>query len=283
MIRLSAFSDEAGKALSAQIAALLRNNISLTELRSVGGKNVKDLTLEEAEEIRTELSKNGISLSALGSPMGKVDITIDFEAYLEDVRHMCRLANVLGTDRIRMFSFYNAYEARDTVIAYLRRMVEVAAEYGVTLCHENEKKIYGDTVERVLDIYENVPGLSFVNDPANYLQCDELPDKTLPALHGMSLYFHIKDVIHESGTLVPAGYGDGDIPRLVRMIDRDTVLTLEPHLKVFSGYNEIDGEEMKHRFRFESNDEAFDAAVAAMKKILTENGYREENGGFVKV
>ena len=96
-------------------------------------------------------------------------------------------------------------------------------------------------------------------------------------------YFHIKDVMHESGTLVPAGYGDGQIPTLVRMIEGDTVLTLEPHLKVFSGYSEIDREEMKHRFRYDSNEAAFDAAVAAMKKILLENGYREENGGFVKV
>ncbi|MBO5269525.1 MAG: sugar phosphate isomerase/epimerase [Clostridia bacterium] len=282
MIRLSAFSDEAGKELSVQIAALLRNNIHLTELRAVGGKNVKDLTLAEAREISAELTKNGIALSALGSPMGKVDITVDFDAYLAEVRHMCSLAQVLGTDRIRMFSFYNAYESRDTVIAYLRRMVEVAKEYGVTLCHENEKKIYGDVVERVLDIKENVPGLSFVYDPANFLQCDEMPDKTLPALHGMSLYFHIKDVIHESGTLVPAGYGDGQIETLVRMIDRDTILTLEPHLKVFSGYSEIDGEEMKHRFRYESNEAAFDAAVAAMKKILLDCGYTEEDGGFVK-
>ena len=85
---------------------------------------------------------------------------------------------------------------------------------------------------------------------------------------GSTIYMVCVDA--KTGELVPAGYGDGDIPRLVRMIDRDTVLTLEPHLKVFSGYNEIDGEEMKHRFRFESNDEAFDAAVAAMKKILTE-------------
>lgn len=283
MIRLSAFSDEAGKDLSVQIEALKRNGLTLTELRSVGGKNVKDLTLDEAREISAELTKNGIALSALGSPMGKVDVTVDFDAYLGDVRHMCELAQILGTDRIRMFSFYNAYESRETVIAYLRRMVEVAKEYGVTLCHENEKKIYGDTVERVLDLYENVEGMSFVYDPANFLQCDEMPEKTLPALHGLSLYFHIKDVIHESGTLVPAGYGDGDIARLVNMIDRDTILTLEPHLKVFSGYNEIDGEEMKHRFHFATSGEAFDAAVAAMKKILTENGYKEENGGFVKV
>ena len=282
MIRLSAFSDEAGKELDAQIAALHRNNIRLTELRSVGKKNVKDLTLDEAREIASTLAENGIALSALGSPMGKVDITVDFDEYEKDVRHMCELANALGTDRIRMFSFRKSYDARDQVIEYLRRMVAIAREYGVTLCHENEKKIYGDTVERVLDIKENVEGLAFVYDPANFLQCDELPDKTLPALHGISTYFHIKDVVYETGELVPAGYGDGQIERLVRMIEGDTILTLEPHLKLFGSYKDIDGEEMKHRFRFDTNDEAFDAAVSALKKILTENGYREENGDFVK-
>ena len=39
MIRLCAFSDEASDSLEGQIAALLRNNIKLTELRSVGGVN----------------------------------------------------------------------------------------------------------------------------------------------------------------------------------------------------------------------------------------------------
>ena len=282
MIRLSAFSDEAGKPLDMQIAALLRNNIHLTELRSVGEKNVKDLTLDEAREISAELKRNGIALSALGSPMGKVDIDVDMDEYLVTVRHLCELARIFGTDRIRMFSFRKSYEKREKVIENLRRMVEVAQEYGVILCHENEKKIYGDTVERILDIKENVPGLAFVYDPANFLQCDELPDKTLPALHGISTYFHIKDVVHATGELVPAGHGDGQIDRLVQMIEGDTILTLEPHLKLFGSYKDIDGEEMKHRMRFDTNDEAFDAAVAALKKVLTENGYREENGDFVK-
>ena len=282
MIRLSAFSDEAGKGLDAQIAALLRNGITLTELRSVGKKNVKDLTLDEAREIAARLKENGIALSALGSPMGKVDITVDFDEYEKSVRHMCELARVLGTDRIRMFSFRDSYDARETVIEYLRRMVAIAKEYGVMLCHENEKRIYGDTVERILDIKENVEGLLFVYDPANFLQCDELPEKTLPALHGISTYFHIKDVVYETGELVPAGYGDGQIGRLIEMIEGDTILTLEPHLMLFGSYKDIDGEEMKHRFRFDTNDEAFDAAVNALKKLLLEKGYREENGGFVK-
>ena len=78
-IRLSAFSDEAGISLSEQINALKENKIPMTELRSVGGKNVAALSLNEAKEIYSALTGEGISLSAVGSPMGKVDITVDFE------------------------------------------------------------------------------------------------------------------------------------------------------------------------------------------------------------
>ena len=281
-VSLSAFSDEAGSSLAEQIDALHRNGVTYTELRNVDGKNVKDLTEQEARDIHAKLSAAGIRVWALGSPLGKVDISVYFEEYLEVLRHLCRLCRIFETDKIRMFSFFGAYEEKDRVIAYLRRMVDVAAEYGVTLCHENEKKIYGDVADRVVELLDAVPGLASVYDPANFLQDNELPEKTLPLLHARSTYFHIKDVIVATGELVPAGYGDGAIDRLIAMIDRDTVLTVEPHLKVFAGYAQIDGEEMKNKFHFESNGEAFDAAIAAIKKLLCEAGYVEQDGCFVK-
>lgn len=282
MIWLSAFSDEAGASLEKQIAALNRHGIGYTELRTVDGKNVKDLTEAEARDIQAALRKNGIRVWALGSPLGKVDVAADFEESLAVLRHLCRLCRIFETDKIRMFSFYKAYEAGAQVIEYLRRMTEVAAEYGILLCHENEKKIYGDLAERVVELLDAVPALGSVYDPANFLQDGELPEKTLPLLHARSTYFHIKDLILETGELVPAGYGDGAIDRLVEMIDRDTVLTVEPHLKVFAGYAEIDGEQMKNRFHFESNDEAFDAAIHAIKSVLTRVGYTERDGAFIK-
>ena len=281
-IRLSAFSDEAGISLSEQINALKENKIPMTELRSVGGKNVAALSLNEAKEIYSALTGEGISLSAVGSPMGKVDISVNIDEYLDTVKHICELANVFNTDKIRMFSFFEAHNERSKVIDNLCRMVEVANSYGVGLYHENEKGIYGDTADRVLDLYNNVKGLHFVYDPANFLQVGENSDKTLPLLLPITDYFHVKDVIVEGGELVPAGEGDGQIPRLVDMIKKDTFMTLEPHLKVFSGYNEIDGEEMKHKFHFESNREAFDYAVGALKGILINNGFTEKDGGFIK-
>ena len=281
-VRLSAFSDEAGVSLREQIDALHRNNIALTELRSVDNTNVAELTLERAKSIWATLKSEGIALSAVGSPMGKVKISTDIEVYLDTVKHICELANIFETDRIRMFSFFESHGEREKVIDNLNRMVEVAASYGVGLYHENEKGIYGDTAERVLDIRENVKGLHFVYDPANFLQVGESADKTLPLLAPISDYFHIKDVISEGGILVPAGDGDGDIPGLISMLDRDTVMTIEPHLMVFAGYDKIDGEKLNHKFYFENNSQAFDTAVASLKKIFNNQGFTEIEGGFTK-
>lgn len=283
MIQLCAFADEASSKLEGQIAALKRNQISYVEIRGVNGVNVSKLTEEQATEAAAQLKDAGIRVWSIGSPLGKVKIDCDFEEYRNTVRHVCRMAQIFGTDKIRMFSFHEAYADEERVFAYLREMVEIAKEYGVQLYHENEKKIYGDTVERVLRIRERVEGLKYVYDPANFLEVGEDSQASLDALHAKSDYFHIKDVISETGELVPAGCGDGRIGELVARIgDADRVLTLEPHLAVFSGYSEIDGSKMKNKYYFSSNEEAFDAAVAALKKVLAEQGYayNPDKGGY---
>lgn len=282
MIKLCAFSDEAGSSLKEQIEALKRNKISLMELRSIDKKNVADFTIEEALEYQKQMEENGISVWSIGSPIGKVNINVDFEEYLKKVAHVCEIAKIFKTNRIRMFSFFHAYEAEEKVYEYLRKMVEVASSYGVDLYHENEKDIFGDTAERVLKVMENVSGLKYIYDPANYLQCDQAASVTLSMFHSKTDYFHIKDVIVESGQLVPAGYGDGMISELVKRIKDDKTLTLEPHLTVFDSYKDIDNTEMKHKFTYKDANEAFDAAVKALKDILINAGYKEENGVFCK-
>jgi sugar phosphate isomerase/epimerase len=281
MIRLCAFSDEAGSSLEEQIFALKRNNISLMELRSIDKKNVADFTIEEAIAYQKKLEENNISVWSIGSPIGKVNINVDFEEYLKKVAHVCELAKVFKTDKIRMFSFFHAYEDEEKVYEYLRKMVEVATSYGVNLYHENEKDIFGDTAERVQKIMNNVNGLKYIYDPANYLQCDQQAELTLELFHSKTDYFHIKDVISSTGQLVPAGYGDGMILDLLKMIKDDKTLTLEPHLTVFDAYKAIDNTEMKHKFTYTSANEAFDAAVSALKALLIQAGYKEENGVFI--
>ena len=164
-----------------------------------------------------------------------------------------------------------------------RQMVEIAKSYNVTLCHENEKEVYGDTAERVLELMKNCKGLKFIYDPVNYIAVGENAQATLNLFHDKTEYFHIKDMIADSGEHVPAGLGDGKIADIIGKITTDKVLTLEPHLAVFSGYSDIDNFEMKNKFKFNSNEEAFDTAVKSLKEILLNSNYKEVDGGFVKL
>lgn len=282
MVKLCAFADESSPTLEGQINALKRNGISLIEVRTINGKNVADFTIEEAKNYKKAFEENGISVWSLGSPLGKVDISVDFNDYTNILRHVCELANVFNSKYIRIFSFFNAYDKEDVVYDYLNKMVEISNEYGVKLCHENEKEIFGDTAERVLKIANNVKGLNFIYDPANYLQCGETADKTLELFHKSSVYFHIKDVIVDTDELVPAGCGDGKISKLIELIDDDKVLTLEPHLALFQAFKSFDNTEMKHKYKFKSTEEAFDFAVISLKNLLKDAGYIENKGEFIK-
>ena len=68
---------------------------------------------------------------------------------------------MLGSRYVRMFSFYRgpdvpAASIRAEVLARMRAFASVAEGEGVALLHENERDIYGDTPERVLDLVRAV-------------------------------------------------------------------------------------------------------------------------------
>ena len=71
-IRLSAFADEASADLAEQIRVLREERIQYIELRGLDGKNVSDLTEEEAKRYKEMLDKGGIVVWSIGSPLGKV-------------------------------------------------------------------------------------------------------------------------------------------------------------------------------------------------------------------
>lgn len=281
MIKLCAFSDEAGSDIYTQINALKRNNIKLVELRSIDNKNVSDFTIEEAKEYYRIFKENDISVWSIGSPLGKVDIKVDFNEYEKKIRHTFEISKIFNCKNIRMFSFFNAYNEEKLVFNYLNRMVNIAKEYDVYLFHENEKDIYGDISERIIKIMNNVKDLKYIYDPANFIQCNEDSKKTIDLFFDKTSYFHIKDVIKETQELVPSGYGDGNIKEILSRINKDMVLTIEPHLSVFDAFKKIDNSELKTKYQYSSSLEAFDVACSSLKKILKELNYKEVEGGFI--
>ena len=275
---LSAFADEASPMLDEQIKALQEEGISLIELRGVDGKNVSALTIEEAQAVKAKLDAAGIRLSALGSPYGKASLGVPFDEHLALFKHGLELCKVLDTKRIRMFSFHPAQgvspeESREEVLRRLEMMLTLAEEAGVQLVHENEKGIYGDITERNADLL-NVFGnrLGFAFDPANFIQCGVNTLEAYELLHERITYMHIKDAIMADGAVVSAGNGDGHVAEILRRLNAEregeVILTVEPHLTVFKGLQDLQDEEVKHHESYPDSRTAFHAAVSAIRDII---------------
>lgn len=274
-LTLCAFSDEADPRLDGQIQALLDNGITHMEIRGVDGKNISELTTAEAQEIRRRLDAAGLTVWSIGSPTGKIRIDAPFMPHLESFKHMLELAGILGASHYRLFSFYGTDGSLDWETAVLERLdvfIRSAEGSGIILCHENEKGLYGDTVERCWRIAKQMPKLKLIFDPANFIQCGEDVTEAWQTLKPYVEYLHIKDAKADK-TIVPAGEGAGCIPDILAefaAIGGGTV-TLEPHLYEFDGLKGL--EELGNTSHIDANHyqsprAAFDTAVTALKRFI---------------
>lgn len=279
---LSAFADEAGGGILEQVKALKANNLTHIEPRGLDEGNISRYTPEMIKEVKKVLDDNGIGVSAIGSPSGKITLDDDFEKHFDSFKNMIELANILETERIRMFSFYMAEEDadknRDEVFERLERLSEYSLANGVYCCHENEKGIYGDNAVRCLDLLKNFEGkIKGIFDPANFIQCGVDVIEAYEMLEPYIDYMHIKDCRSSDGRVVPAGKGDAQFVELLRRFskkDGSHFLTLEPHLKVFKGLDEIEAGS-EHRteideFEYPTRQDSFKAASDALHEVLSQ-------------
>jgi sugar phosphate isomerase/epimerase len=212
-----------------------------------------------------------MKVSAIASPIGKVDVSLPVEHEVERLRRAANAAKVLDAKYIRIFSFYygesvQVESIRDEVIERMRALADVAEEAGVILLHENEKDIFGDVPDRVLDIIETVdsPALKVAWDAANFVQVGVKPfDEGYAKLRPHLEYLQVKDALFANGHVVPAGEGDGDVLKTVEALKADGYegfASLEPHLAGAHGLGGFSGPT------------AFGIAARAFAKVTAEAG-----------
>ncbi|MCA0758459.1 TIM barrel protein [Paenibacillus sp. N4] len=241
------------------------------DLRSVGGKQILDLTDEEIADIKQRLDERGFRVHSISTPIGKTDITEDFAPELQRLDRAIELAKRFGTPNIRIFSFYtpageDPWNYRDEVLRRLRALVRIAEREGIVLMHENERRIYGDNGERIRDIFESIPSPNFrlAFDPANFVQSQVLPmTDAYPLVEPYIGWVQIKDALVNTGKNVPAGEGDGQVPELMEALKKKNYsgfISVESHLQPTG---ELAGL---------SQPELFQVAAKATKKLLDEAG-----------
>ena len=277
-IILSAFADEYDPSLAGQLEGLARFGIGCIELRMIDGRNLSVLEKNEIMEVKKQLDAGGVRVSAIGSPLGKIRLDEDMNAHLEVARRVFDAANTFGAKYIRMFSFYapkgeEITEKRSEVFDGLEKLVVLAREYGVTLCHENEAKIYGDVPARCREILDHFGGeMKCVFDMGNFVleEVDPYPE-AYELLQKDVAYFHIKDALFE-GAIVPPGRGHAKIREILnahrQYAKEDFVVSLEPHLQTFSGLNALVGRSFTNPYQYEDGKVAFADAVTKLKELI---------------
>ena len=255
---ISAFGDEIASDLETQLQVLNELKIPCLELRGVWGQNVLLLSDEQVAQVRALCDGHGVTISAIGSPIGKSPIEAPVETEAKNLRRLIEIARQLDTNNIRIFSFhppgdsasvdYDSYV--DSAIDRIRRLAAVAEAEGITLLLENEKGIVGDTLDRCVKLVESIesPHLVFLWDPANFVQVGEarITERGWPLLGSRVGYVHIKDC-DLNGSVKAAGEGDGQVPELLTQLVSDGyqgMLALEPHLAIAahsSGFSGPDG------------------------------------------
>jgi 3-dehydroshikimate dehydratase len=270
MIRLSAFADEIAVDPVEQLNVLEAEEIKALELRSAWGKNVVKFDSQDLKTLKKLFQERGFTVSAIGSPIGKYQITEDFAPHLDDFRRIVEIARFFETKNIRIFSFFipdaqDAVVYRDEVLRRLRILVDEVKREEIVLLHENEKEIYGDVSDRCLDLFSSIQSSQFrgIIDPANFVQMQEKPFSTCwPKLKNYIDYIHIKDAILATKEVVPAGEGDGEVEPLIKDLAKrgfEGYLSLEPHLNV------------SHTSIGISGADGFRQTARALKRILERN------------
>ena len=272
----SGFADEISADLETQLDTLERLGISRLDLRGVEDTNVLDFSNDQVERVRNALDERGIEVTSIGSPIGKIGIEDDFDTHFERFETALERAHQFDTEYVRLFSYYipdgdNPADHREEVLRRMQRKADRAAKAGVTILHENEKDIYGDTPGRCRDLLTSVDSGAFgaIFDPANFLEIgvEPYPAALLDVVEYVE-QLHVKDArFGERGAIEPAGQGDGSIPAILEALGRrgfQGAASLEPHLAHAGEKGGFSGPE------------AYEVATEALRECYDEAGVSYE-------
>lgn len=254
---LTGFADEASADISVQIKATKELGWKYIESRSVGGKNIHDISDEEFEVVYEKLEESGVEINCFGSAIANWGKRIDepFDSSLEEARRAIPRMKRLGTKLIRIMSFavLPDREPEDQMaeerFRRLRELTKMFLDEGIQPVHENCMNYGGMGWTYTMEIIENVPGLKLVFDTGNPIFTDDRSrPKPYPKQSAWEFYNHVKEHVvyvhvkdgvwirkENKTTFTFPGEGYGHVKRIVADLFADGYdggFSIEPHLAV---------------------------------------------------
>ena len=222
-IPIAAISDEFSPDFDVALDAMQAAGVSGVELRTIGGRNIVDLTDSEIERAAIAAKERSMPIVALASPLLKCVLPggppVD-EHFQQDVfgsrftaddqprltRRVFNIASMTGARIIRVFSYWrtiNPPSCEDRVIDALGTLAEEASQQGITIGLENEFACNVGTGQESAQVLRRLPhpNLRLVWDPANAFILGEtpFPDGYRAVPREGIVHVHVKDCRLENG------------------------------------------------------------------------------------
>jgi sugar phosphate isomerase/epimerase len=242
---LCGIGDEAGSALSDQVAALTRLGWDLIELRNVDSVALADLDDDSFDAVGRQLDAAGLRVACVDSRIANWgrSITSDFADDLRELDVLAERCARLGTGLVRVMSYPNdgldERSWRDEVYARMRELAVRAEDAGLTLVHENCAGWAGRDADRMLDLLARVdnPALKLLFDTGNGVAYSYESYPLLRDIVPHVAHVHIKDAVGDAGDARYVLPGEGacrvaDCVSLLLEHGYHGVYSIEPHINV---------------------------------------------------
>ncbi len=244
-MQIGIISDEIGRGPRTQVRLLKKLQkdgiMAGVEIRSLRGRYPHQLSLLEAEQAARMFRDANVPVHGIASGLGKFNL-LDKKAAKEQLKtipHLVGVADIFGTDNIRMFLGFRWQDSRsmcDTVEEFGKRVLDKLPE-NKTLVIENEPATNAGMLDWLVEMIGrwDDPRMKILFDPGNYIYAVE----TMMALsrvgvnvnrviadHMLHSEFiglvHIKNLVRGEDPLKPdtvdLDKGIIDIPELLRAL-----------------------------------------------------------------
>src|SRR5471030_2393900 len=190
-LALAVIGDEIGPSLDEMISFCAENGVKRLDMRTVDGRNLLGMTLQEVATISDTLEKAGIRVPTFVSPLlkwsapgkdievGKVDFAFDPGSCPSNdpLEYACDVAGVLGAPRLRIFSYlrHDGFKAPDLLKA-MERLMDLSAMHVTWMRLENEPVCNLGSIAELAEFFRQLPDLLAIVHDGRFLPIDPLPD-----------------------------------------------------------------------------------------------------------
>jgi L-ribulose-5-phosphate 3-epimerase len=283
--KLGIITDEVNPDLSVTLSDFYpKYSLKWAELRNVklDGKSrylYKTATPQQAKAVRKQLDDAGVKVSVLDTGVYKIALPGtkplgenardlnpeqgEFGRQLEDLKRAAELAHILGTGRVRIFTFKRVAQPDqifDRIVEELNKALTVAKAADTVLVIENEFDCNTGTGAESAKLFKAISDRRLMHnwDPGNCYEAGEkpFPDAWNQLDHSRISHIHLKDA--KGKNWMPIGAGEIDFVgqfEALKKIRYTGTLSLETHYK------------NPRNDPFQSSVESMDGLVRTLRKV----------------